>query len=219
LDNSIFPQQPIDEFFCRPIQDLALRLAHRLQMYYRRKLISLSLWQDAGQAIRFVSLVTTVGPRRSKMSRGDLIGRYVPFEEFATDMERVVDTLLGRTVGNALRSASQEKFTPSMDISESPTEYEVKMDLPGVKPEDVKIEMQEGKLTVAGKREAASDHKEKNYHRIERSAGTFLRTLVLSSEVDSDKIEASYDHGVLHIKLPKAVKQEAKKIEIRVAAK
>ncbi len=149
------------------------------------------------------------------MSRSE-IGRYIPFEEFASDMERVVDTLLGRTVGNALRSGSLEKFIPTMDVAESAQEYTISMDLPGVKAEDVKIEMHEGKLTVAGQRATVNDQKDKSFHRIERSSGSFLRTVSLPNEVNADQIEATYDHGVLHIRLPKLVKQQAKKIEIKV---
>lgn len=150
------------------------------------------------------------------MSRNE-VNRY-PFDEFASDMERVVDTLLGRTVGNVLRSQSQEKFMPSMDLSETAEQYELSLDLPGVKPDDVKIELHDGKLTVSGKRVTVTDQKEKSYHRVERSSGSFLRTLNVGTEVDADKIEATYDHGVLHIRLPKTVKQQPKKIEIRTAA-
>jgi HSP20 family protein len=142
------------------------------------------------------------------------VARY-PFDEFATDMERVVDTLLGRTVGNVLRSSAQEKFVPFLDLSETAEQYELTMDLPGVNPEDVKIEMHDGKLTVSGKRSTITDQKDKNYHRVERSSGNFLRSLSVGNEVDADKIEATYDHGVLHIKLPKSTKQQPKKIEIR----
>ena len=140
------------------------------------------------------------------------------FEEFSSDMERVFDSLLGRTVGTAMRANSAEKYLPSLDVSESAESFEVAVDLPGVKPEDVKVEMHEGRLTISGRRQSVTEDKEKNYHRVERSSGTFLRTLALPSEVDMDRIDARYEQGVLHISLPKSEKQQPKKIEIRTGA-
>ncbi len=136
-------------------------------------------------------------------------------EEFSSDMERVIDSLLGRTVGSALRANSVAKFVPSLDVSETATEFDVAVDLPGVEPADVKLEMLDGKLTISGHRASLTEEKEKNYHRVERTSGTFFRSISVPSEVDVEKIEASYDNGVLHVKLPKSAKQQPKKIEIR----
>lgn len=140
------------------------------------------------------------------------------FDEFSSDMERVFDSLLGRTVGTAIRGNHAEKYLPTLDVSESAEGFEVVVDLPGVKPEEVKVEMHEGRLVISGQRQSATQDKEKNYHRIERSSGTFVRTLSLPTEVDMDRIEARYEHGVLHISLPKSEKQQPRKIEIRTGA-
>lgn len=140
-----------------------------------------------------------------------------PFEELSSDMERVFDSLLGRTVGTLLRSGnSAEKFVPTLDIAETPEAFEVSVDLPGVKLENVKLEMHDGQLSISGARENVTEKKDKNYHRLERSSGSFFRSIVLPSEVDSEKIDATYDNGVLHVRLPKSVKAQPKKIEIRV---
>ena len=148
------------------------------------------------------------------MARNELVGRGT-FDDLSTDMERMFDSLLGRTVGTMLRNGSNEKFVPTLDIAESAESFDISVDLPGVKPEDVKVEMHDGKLTVSGKRETVRDQKDKSYHRIERSSGSFYRAIALPSDVDVEKIDAAYDHGVLHVKLPKALKQQPKKIEIR----
>ncbi|MCA9194613.1 MAG: Hsp20/alpha crystallin family protein [Planctomycetales bacterium] len=150
------------------------------------------------------------------MTRSDLSNRN-PLEEFSTDMERVFDSLLGRTIGNVLRTngASNEKFVPAIDVSETEQNYEVHLDLPGVLPADVKVEVHDGKLIVSGHRKNVTEQKDKNFHRVERSSGTFYRTVALPTEIDSEKIEASYDHGVLHVVLPKHAKQQPRKIEIR----
>lgn len=138
-----------------------------------------------------------------------------PFEDFSHDMERMFDSLLGRTVGTMLRTNGSEKYIPSLDVSETNEAFEVLLDLPGVKPEDVKVEMHEGKLLVSGQRSFVKETPDKNYHRIERSSGSFYRAVSLPTDVNVDQIDAKYEHGVLHITLPKVAKQQPKKIEIR----
>ncbi len=147
------------------------------------------------------------------MSRCDV--KNGAFEELSSDMERIFDSLLGRTVGTMLRNGNAEKYAPTLDISESAEAYEVHIDLPGVRPEDVKVEMHEGKLVVAGSRATYSEKKDKAFHRMERVSGSFHRVISLPTDVDAEKIDASYEHGVLKIVIPKAVKQQPKKIEIR----
>jgi HSP20 family protein len=139
-----------------------------------------------------------------------------PFEEFSTDIERMFDSLLGRTVGSALRSSGADKFTPHLDLVETANEYVVSVDLPGVKPEDVKVEMDDGRLTISGKRESTVE--DKNAHRIERSKGSFSRIISLPREIDADKIDAKYEHGVLHVTLPKLAEKQPRKIEVRSAS-
>ena len=85
----------------------------------------------------------------------------------------------------------------------------------GVKPEDVKVEMEDGKLTISGKRETVKEEKTKNVHRVERTSGSFYRAIGLPREIAADQIEASYDQGVLHITLPKSAEKQPRKIEIR----
>ena len=138
-------------------------------------------------------------------------------DEFSSDMERVFDSLLGRTVGSALRASNASKFLPTLDVTETAAEFQIAVDLPGVKPEDVKVEMHDGKLTVSGHREATSEDKEKNYHRVERSSGSFYRSVSLPSDLDVERIDARYEHGVLHVTLPKLEKQQPKKIQIRTS--
>ena len=151
------------------------------------------------------------------MARSELGNRggLTPFEDLTHDMERMFDSLLGRTVGAALRSNNAEKYVPTLDVAETAEGFEVSIDLPGVKPDDVKVEMHEGKLVVSGQRSGTTETKEKNYHRIERTSGSFYRTVALPNEVDVEKIEANYDHGVLHISLPIVAKQQPRNIQIR----
>ena len=136
-------------------------------------------------------------------------------EDFSSDMERVFDSLLGRTVGPMLRSSNADKYVPTLDVSETPEAFLISVDLPGVEPEDVKVEMHDGSLTISGERQTVKEEKDKNYHRVERTSGSFYRAIALPTEVDLDKIDANYDNGVLHIQLPKVAKQQPKKIQIK----
>ncbi len=138
-----------------------------------------------------------------------------PVEEFTTDMERMFDSLLGRTVGSVLRNSSRDKFQPHLDIVETASDYVVSVDLPGVKPEDVKVEMEDGRLTISGKRETVTEENAKNVHRIERTRGSFHRVISLPREVDVEKIDAKYEQGVLHVTLPKSAEKQPRKIEVR----
>lgn len=136
-------------------------------------------------------------------------------DDFSTDMERMFDSLLGRTVGSVLRSSQGEKFVPMLDVAETPTAFEVSVDLPGVNPDDVKVEMHDGKLMISGARQSVKEQEDKNYHRVERSSGSFYRIVAVPREVDVDKIDARYEHGVLHVTLPKSAQQQPRKIQIR----
>ena len=138
-----------------------------------------------------------------------------PIEEFTTDMERMFDSLLGRTVGSVLRNSNRERFQPHLDIVETATDYVVSVDLPGVKPEDVKVEMEDGRLTISGKRETVTEDNAKNVHRVERTRGSFHRAISLPREVDVEKIDAKYEQGVLHVTLPKSAEKQPRKIEVR----
>lgn len=134
------------------------------------------------------------------------------FGSMATDFEQMVDRFLreGSEGGDAV-------FAPSLDISELDDRYEVTVDLPGVDPDKVNVEMHEDRLTISGSREQVKEEKKKQYHRIERSTGSFSRTVVLPASVDSEKIEAAYEGGVLHVRLPKAEAHQPRRI--KVAAK
>lgn len=141
--------------------------------------------------------------------------RYGPFEDFSSDMERMFDTMLGRTFGTMLRNGANDKFLPTVDVAETPQSFEISVDLPGIKPEDVKLELQDGQLVISGNRDCTSERKDKNFHCVERASGSFMRAIVLPTDVDSEKIDAQYEHGVLRITLPKSPKAQPKKIEIR----
>lgn len=136
-------------------------------------------------------------------------------EDVSSDMERVFDSFLGQAVGPVLRNASKNGFLLDLDVSETTDFYRVEADLPGVAPENVSVEIHDGKLLISGGREISREEKDACYHRAERTSGSFQRSISLPNEIDADKIEARYEHGVLSVTLPKLAKPQPKKIEIK----
>mgnify|MGYP001050160477 CR=1 FL=1 len=103
---------------------------------------------------------------------------------------------------------------PSVDISETKNDLIVKAELPGMDPKDINISLNDGQLTIKGEKKHEKEEKEENCHFIERSYGSFTRSVLLPKEVQRDKITASYKNGVLKVTLPKS--EEAKKKEVKV---
>jgi HSP20 family protein len=107
-------------------------------------------------------------------------------------------------------------WIPAVDVAEEDNEYVVKIELPGVNKDDVKITLESNILTIRGEKKAEKETKEKNYHRMERSYGSFQRSFTLPTSVKNDKIDAEYNNGILSITLPKAEEAKPKQIEVKV---
>ncbi len=113
-------------------------------------------------------------------------------------------------------SAFTSAWIPAVDIAEGENDFVVKMELPGVAKEDVKITMQEGVLTVKGEKKQEKESKGSDYRRVERSYGSFQRSFSLPTAVRAGDIDATFSDGVLHITLPKAEEAKPKQIDVRV---
>jgi HSP20 family protein len=107
-------------------------------------------------------------------------------------------------------------WMPAVDVAEEDNEYVVKIELPGVNKDDVKITLESNILTIRGEKKAEKETKERNYHRMERSYGSFQRSFTLPTTVKNDKIDAEYRDGILSITLPKAEEAKPKHIEVKV---
>ena len=108
------------------------------------------------------------------------------------------------------------QWVPAVDISEDEKEYVVKAELPDLKKEDVKVCVEDGDLTISGERKFEKEEKEKKYHRIERSYGSFVRSFTLPEGVSGDKVSASFKDGVLEVHLPKDETAKPKSVEVKV---
>jgi HSP20 family protein len=109
---------------------------------------------------------------------------------------------------------TNEAQFPALDISEDEKNITVKAEIPGMEPKDIDISMANGMLIIKGEKKFEDEKKKENYHRIERSYGSFYRSLPLSAGIKEEAIKAQYDKGILTITLPKSEVSKAKKIEI-----
>jgi HSP20 family protein len=103
---------------------------------------------------------------------------------------------------------------PTVDVSETEKEIIVSAEIPGVEAKNIDVNLDGSVLTIKGERKREREEKEESFHRIERSYGSFYRALQLTSEVDGERIKATYKKGVLRITLPKTKRETGKKIEI-----
>lgn len=119
----------------------------------------------------------------------------------------------GNGNGEALTAGD---WAPLVDIAEDEKEYLVKVELPALKKEEVKVSVENGELTISGERRLEKEEKGKKYHRIERSYGSFQRTFTLPGGVSEGKITADFKDGMLEVHLPKDEKAKPKAIEVKV---
>jgi len=106
-------------------------------------------------------------------------------------------------------------YAPRTNVAETETEYEVTVDLPGMKPEDLDVELKDGHLWITGERKHEEEEKGKTYHRIERSYGHFRRVIPLEESVNPEKVDAEYKDGVLHITVAKDEAAQPRKIPVK----
>ena len=105
-------------------------------------------------------------------------------------------------------------WAPSVDIYENETEVVLAAEIPGVDEKDVEIKVEDNNLILRGERKFEKETKEENYHRIERSYGSFFRSFALPSYIDQDRIEAEHENGVLKIRMPKRAELKPRKVKI-----
>jgi HSP20 family protein len=137
-----------------------------------------------------------------------------PFSSLQREMDRVFSDF-SRQFGEPF---GDRALAPKLDIAESDGEITVTAELPGVEQKDVEVTVRDDILTIRGEKKAEKETKEKDYHLVERSYGSFNRVLRLPPGVDAEKVRASIDKGVLTIVLPKAAQSQPKKVEIKPAA-
>ena len=143
--------------------------------------------------------------------------RWEPNRELGSlqsEMNRLLNTLYNSPT-NARNLAVARRFVPSMDLVETDTNYVLKADLPGLSEEDVAIEVADNVLTVTGERKSDTEEKKDGYRRVERSFGSFRRSLRLPEGVDAGAISARFDKGVLEVSVPKPAERRPHRVAIQ----
>jgi len=146
--------------------------------------------------------------------------RWDPFQDLrsAQDEMAQMSPMLAHALGLHTQQGTARTmataWAPALDISERKDAYLVTVELPGLKPEDLDITMEDGLLTIQGERQFTSESSEQQYHRVERRYGAFRRSITLPAHVTADGIQASSEDGVLQILVPKAEEAKPKRIQV-----
>jgi HSP20 family protein len=145
--------------------------------------------------------------------------RWDPFQDLrsAQDEMAQMSPMLAHALGLRTQqgSATATAWAPALDISERKDAYLVTVELPGLKPEDLDITMEDGLLTIQGERQFTQESSGQQFHRVERRYGAFRRSITLPAHVTAEGIQASFEDGVLQILVPKAEEAKPKRIQIR----
>jgi HSP20 family protein len=145
------------------------------------------------------------------------IVRWEPLRELGSlqnEMNRLFNTVFDAPAGS--NSGNLRRWVPAMDLLETADHFVLRADLPGLAEEDVNIELEDSTLTVSGERKSEHEEHEEGYYRVERAFGGFSRSLTLPKGVDPEAVTASFDRGVLEIRIPKPEERKPKRINIAV---
>lgn len=144
------------------------------------------------------------------------IVRWEPFRELSslqTEMNRLFNAAFD-TPGGSTGGGTARRWAPAMDLLETDDHFVLRADLPGLSEDDVTIELEDSVLTLSGERKSEHEEKREGYYRVERSFGSFSRSLTLPKGVDADAVNASFDRGVLEVRIPKPEQRKPRKIAI-----
>lgn len=135
-------------------------------------------------------------------------------ERTLPDLRQEMDTLLSDFFGGSRRRWGN--WTPPTDLYETDGAYTVETELPGFHRDDIQVTVERGLLTVSGERGRRESARNASYHMRERPAGRFSRSFSLPSSIDAERVEASFDNGILRIRVPKSEEAKPRQIEVSV---
>jgi HSP20 family protein len=147
--------------------------------------------------------------------------RWDPARELSSlqaEMNRLFSSFFDAPVATAGGGNGQtmRRWHPAMDLVETDDHFVLRADLPGLSEDDVKIEVENDTLTISGQREERHEQKKEGFYRLERATGAFSRSLTLPEGVDPDQVAASFDRGVLEVRIPKPEQRKPRRVEIAV---
>jgi HSP20 family protein len=128
---------------------------------------------------------------------------------FSKNFNDIVDEMF-----NGSLNYKSDSFMPNVDVAENDTSFEISAELPGIKKDDINIELDNGRLTISGERKFQNEENAKNYHRVETKYGKFSRSFYLPDSINEESINAQYEDGLLNITIEKKEEKVKKKIQI-----
>jgi len=146
-----------------------------------------------------------------------VLTRFEPFRELSSLQDRI-NRVFRESYSPEGRdeSLTTSSYAPAVDVYEDEHNVMLKIEVPGIDEKDIDVQLENNTLTVHGERKIEKEEKEENYRRVERQYGSFTRTFTLPTTVDSEKVSATYDKGVLKIALPKKAEAKPKQIKVTV---
>lgn len=132
------------------------------------------------------------------------------------EMNRLFNTFFDAPSGGGNGTGAARRWVPAMDLVETDDHYVLRADLPGLTESDVKLEVERDVLTLSGERRVEHEAKRDGFYRLERASGSFSRSLTLPEGVDAAAIEATFEHGVLEVRIPKPEQRKPQRVEIAV---
>jgi HSP20 family protein len=144
------------------------------------------------------------------------IVRWEPFRELSslqTEMNRLFNAAFG-DMPNSGTGGPPRRWMPAMDLLETDDDFVLRADLPGMTESDVNVELEDNVLTISGERKSEQEEKREGFYRVERAFGSFSRSLTLPQGVDPDAVNASFDKGVLEVRVPKPERRKPRRISI-----
>jgi HSP20 family protein len=138
-----------------------------------------------------------------------------PFRELF-DLQRGINQLFDASFTAPREDVALKAWTPAVDVYEDENAFVIKLELPEVSRDEVKVSLNENTLSISGERRVENEEKRENYHRVERSYGQFYRSFTLPPNVNSEQINAQFKDGVLRLTLPKREEAKPKQIEVKV---
>ena len=145
---------------------------------------------------------------------GTAMSRWDPFRELSSMQNRINQLFQASYPGFPEEGLRTTAWVPPVDIFESPEAIELTLELPGVNKDDVRVSTENNQLTITGERRLPHEDRRENYHRVERSYGTFTRSFTVPSNIDTTNINAQFRDGLLYLTLPKRPESKPRQIKV-----
>ena len=147
-----------------------------------------------------------------------VLTRWEPFREFTTLQDRM-NRLFRDSYGDGRDEAlTTSNFAPPVDVYEDEHNITLKIEVPGIEEKDIDVRIENNTLTVHGERKFEKEEKEENFRRVERQYGSFTRSFTLPNTIDAEKVQATYDKGILKVQLAKKAEAKPKQIKVNVGS-